>query len=142
MGVVVLLNDAVCIERNGDRIWVVGIDDPHYYRCHDLGRAFAEVAYGEFSIVVAHSPEAYREAEHRGASLYLCGHTHGGQVCLPGLGPLFTHSRSPRRVNSGLWQEGEMWGYTTSGAGASGLSVRYGTQAEAVVLLLKNDCNR
>lgn len=142
MGVVVLLNDAVSIEREGERVWVVGIDDPHYYRSHNMDQAFAEVGGGEFSLVLAHSPEAFRDAEMRGASLYLCGHTHAGQVHMPKLGPLFTHSRSPRRLIHGLWQEGQMLGYTSSGAGVSGLSVRYGTEGEAVRIVFGRPDNR
>jgi uncharacterized protein len=136
-GVRFLINESEVLERKGSRIWLVGIDDPHYYRCHDLERAFSDVPGGGFSICMAHSPEAYREAAAFGARFYLCGHTHGGQIGIPRLGPVFTHSRAPRRVSSGLWQEGKMIGLTSSGAGVSGVPVRFFTRGEVLLLTLK-----
>ena len=94
----VLLNDAKAIESNGEKIWIVGVDDPHYFKCHDLDAAFAEVPQGAFSIFVAHSNEIYREAAAYHPQLYLCGHTHGGQIQVPLLGAVFTHSKAPRSL--------------------------------------------
>ncbi|MEW6219708.1 MAG: CDP-archaeol synthase [Thermodesulfobacteriota bacterium] len=137
-GIVMLVNDSEPVTRGKDRLWLVGVDDPHYYKCHDLTRAFREVPAGAFIIFLAHSPELSREAAARDASLYLCGHTHGGQVRLPGLGPLFTHSRStPRRMVSGPWQAGAMQGYTSRGVGSSTVMVRFNCEPEATVITLR-----
>jgi len=136
-GITVLLNEAYPIDRSGSRIWIAGCDDPHHYRCHDLDQAFSGIPPGAFTLFVAHSQEIYREAEGFGARLYLCGHTHGGQIRIPRLGPVFTHSRAPRRLGYGAWSYGRMAGYTSSGVGVSGVPVRFHTKGEVVLLTFK-----
>ena len=140
-GITVLLNEAHPIDRSGSRIWIAGCDDPHHYRCHDLDQAFLGIPRDAFKIFVAHSQEIYQEAEGFRAQLYLCGHTHGGQIRIPRLGPVFTHSRAPRRLGYGLWQYGRMAGYTSSGVGVSGVPVRFLTTGEVVHLTLKQGTN-
>ena len=132
-----LINEAVALARGDGRLWLVGIDDPHYYEAHDLPQAFAEVPSRAFSILLAHSPEVYDQAAAYGARLYLCGHTHAGQVQFPKIGPLFTHSRAPRKFCQGHWQFGRMQGYTSAGAGVSGVPVRFGIPGEVVLIRLK-----
>ncbi|MCX7821953.1 MAG: CDP-archaeol synthase [Syntrophobacterales bacterium] len=137
-GVKVLVNEHISLSRGDDLIYIVGVDDPHYFRCHDVEKAFEGVPRGSFVIFVAHSPELYREAAKAGASLYLCGHTHAGQIQLPYVGVIFTHSRTGRRFVYGLWRYGPMWGYTSSGVGSSGIYVRFNTRGEVVrIILLK-----
>ena len=70
-GVTVLLNDSQAIEKGGEKIWLVGVDDPHYFKCHDLESAFDEVPQGAFRIFLAHSNEIYREASAYHPELYL-----------------------------------------------------------------------
>lgn len=137
LGVRVLLNESAPIRRGNSQIWLVGVDDPHYFRCHDVQHAFKDVPKAAFPIFLSHSPEVYEQAERQGARLYLCGHTHWGQIQIPRIGPLFTHSRSPKHVCSGVWRHGGMIGYTTSGAGVSGVPVRYHTIGEAILLTLR-----
>jgi predicted MPP superfamily phosphohydrolase len=75
-------------------------------------------------------------AADNGYRLYLCGHTHGGQICLPGGIPIILHLRHGRRYYRGLWHYGRMTGYTGQGAGTVGLPVRFNTQSEITVLRL------
>jgi uncharacterized protein len=89
-----------------------------------------------FKIFLCHSPEMFKEAAENNMDLYLCGHTHAGQVQLPIIGPLFTHSRSPRAIAQGFWKVGSMQGYTSSGVGVSGVPVRFLTRGEMVALTL------
>jgi predicted MPP superfamily phosphohydrolase len=132
IGIRFLMNESLTIQRNGARLWLVGVDDPHYYQAHDLNRAFEGVPREDFIVFLAHSPELYREAAGRGADLYLCGHTHGGQIQLPAIGPVFTHSRAPRRLSTGAWTHGDMLGFTSFGVGVSGIPVRFGTRGEVL----------
>jgi predicted MPP superfamily phosphohydrolase len=136
-GMIMLVNDAWPISEKGGRIWIVGVDDPHYYRVDDTAHAFRSVAVDEFSIFLAHSPEAYQSAAAYGARLYLCGHTHGGQICLPGRGPILTNSRAPRFTAIGTWRYGEMVGYTCKGAGASGVPLRFNCPGEISLITLR-----
>ncbi|SPD72737.1 putative Ser/Thr phosphatase-family protein [uncultured Desulfobacterium sp.] len=136
-GIYMLINDSYTLERDGQLLSIVGTDDPHYYQCSDLDKAFEEVPENAFSILLAHSPEIIEYAEGRKIDLCLCGHTHGGQICLPVIGPLFTHSRVARRFTAGLWRYDDMVGYTTYGAGASGIPVRFNCMAEVVIVTLR-----
>lgn len=137
MGVEVLLNEAWPITRGKHTLWVAGVDDPHAYRCADPMEAMRDVRPGDTAVMLAHSPEAALEASTLGVSLYLCGHTHGGQVCLPRIGPIITNSRTPRHLCHGLWSLDGMIGFTSTGAGVSGAPVRFGTRGEIVAVTLR-----
>jgi predicted MPP superfamily phosphohydrolase len=73
---------------------------------------------------LSHTPEIYRQAAHAGFDLLLSGHTHGGQICLPGSIPLTLGSVLPRRFGAGAWQYHDMAGYTSTGVGSSIVPVR------------------
>ncbi len=132
-----LLNESVVIERDGARVQLIGIDDPNHYQTHDLDRALAGVDTSECQILLSHSPQTYQEAAKRGFDLQLSGHTHGGQICLPGGRVVVHDGTSPRHVLSGAWREGNLQGYTSRGTGASGLPVRLNCPAEVTVHTLR-----
>ncbi len=136
-GIVMLVNESWPMEQNGARIWLMGVDDPHYYKLHDAAQAARQVPEGEFSIFLAHSPEAFINAAKVGADLYLCGHTHGGQVCLVPGTPLITNCRAPRFTAIGYWQYEKMCGYTSRGAGPSSIPVRFNCPGEISLITLK-----
>lgn len=136
-GLIMLINDSWEICRSGESLWVVGVDDPHYYKVDDAEHAFQDVPEQAFTIFLAHSPEAYKTAADFHPRLYLCGHTHGGQICLPGRGPIFTNSRAPRFTAMGCWQYKGMTGYTSRGAGASGVPLRFNCPGEITLMTLR-----
>ena len=133
LGIEVLLNEAVAIERGDARLWLAGIDDPHYYRSHNLERAGESIPDDDVAVLLAHSPEVYREAAHAGFDVMLCGHTHAGQICLPGGVPLMTNARCPRRYCAGAWRHADLVGYTSAGTGVSIVDVRLNCPAEATL---------
>jgi predicted MPP superfamily phosphohydrolase len=124
MGICVLLNECEPISRGADTIYLAGIDDAHYYRVDNIEKAAAKIPQGEFSILLSHTPEIYRQAAHAGFDLLLAGHTHGGQICLPGSIPITLDSVLPRYMGSGAWKYHDMAGYTSVGAGSSVVAVR------------------
>lgn len=136
MGVRMLVNESVEIKRAGASIWVAGVDDPHYYGCDDIHAAFEDVPPGAFRILLAHSPELYEQASERNVQLYLCGHTHGGQISLPLFGAPLLNARCPRAYTRGHWFHGAMQGHTSAGAGCSMLPVRYNCPPEIVEIEL------
>ena len=103
----------------------------------DAARAALETAPDGFKIALIHAAELADIAANAGFSLYLAGHTHGGQVCLPGGRPIITHLGRHRRYASGLWRHGSMTGYTTTGIGVSGLPVRFNSRGEVVLITLR-----
>jgi uncharacterized protein len=124
MGIRMLLNECEAISRDGETIYLAGIDDAHYYRVDNIEKAASDIPDNGFSILLSHTPEVYRQAAHAGFDLLLSGHTHGGQICLPGSIPITLDSVLPRRMGSGAWKHGEMVGYTSVGVGTSIVAVR------------------
>ena len=88
MGIHMLLNERIVIERDNQRIHVAGIDDAHFYQVDNIEKAATGIPHSEFSILISHTPEVYRHAAHAGFDVLISGHTHGGQICLPGGTPL------------------------------------------------------
>jgi predicted MPP superfamily phosphohydrolase len=124
MDIRMLLNEHVVIERDADRLYLAGIDDPHYYRADNLEKAADPIPDGSISILLAHSPEIYQHAAHADFNVMLCGHTHGGQICLPGGLPLLCNASCPRAICSGAWDYHQLIGYTSAGSGACIVDVR------------------
>ena len=133
MGVRMLLNECEPVERGGARLWIAGVDDPNRYRTDDLARATSCIPTGEPTVLLAHSTEGVRAAAAAGVDLMLCGHTHGGQMCLPGSVPIVTSSRMPRRLASGRWRQGAMHGYTSRGVGTSLVDARFNCPPEVTL---------
>ena len=136
LGVRMLINEAVEIPSGGERLWMIGVDDPHHYGCDDLEGALMSVPPDAFKVVLAHSPEMINEAAAAEIHLYLCGHTHAGQICLPGIGALLMNADCPRAYTYGRWQHGGMLGYTSAGVGCSLLPVRYNCPPEIALIEL------
>jgi predicted MPP superfamily phosphohydrolase len=136
-GLRVLLNENARHERGRGRIWFAGIDDPHFYRTHDLAAARRGIAPGETSVLLSHSPCTYREAEQAGFAFMLSGHTHGGQICLPGGFALVRNGRCPPHIAAGPWTHGRLRGYTSRGTGACGVAARFNCPPEITVHVLR-----
>ena len=118
IGIRVLLNECEPVVRGNHAIHLAGIDDAHLYRLHDIEKASIGIPKPSFSILLSHTPEVYREAAFAGFDLLLGGHTHGGQICLPGAIPITLDSVLPRHMGSGAWLYRGMVGYTSVGVGS------------------------
>lgn len=133
MGVRLLVNEAEPLSRDGARLYLAGIDDAHFYRTDNIEKTASAVPAGAFSILLSHTPEIYRQAAHAGFDLLLSGHTHGGQICLPGAIPLTLDSVLPRKMGAGPWRYGGMAGYTAVGVGSSIVPVRMNCPPEVTL---------
>ncbi len=128
----VLTNESVLLGDTGLRL--VGIDDI-WYGTPDWDRAFADVKEGETVILASHNPDAVGRAEYYGADLVVAGHTHGGQVRLPFIGPAVElPTELGQHYDQGLFDFGQTRLFITSGSGESGPRARLLDPPEIVLL--------
>jgi predicted MPP superfamily phosphohydrolase len=125
--------------NNSSIVWgradVVGLDDAHIGRA-DLSVARPRSAPG-LRLAVAHSPDVAPDLARLGYDLIVCGHTHGGQLRLPGVGALVTNCSLPRRMARGVHRVGRAWLHVSAGLGTSMyLPFRFGCRPETCVLEL------
>lgn len=136
LGVKILTNQLAFYPKNSLldlALEFIGTDDPHYFFQKDALRILEEGQSEHFRIALVHTPELYKEASLQSINLYLCGHTHAGQIALPGgFTPIRRIYRGKRFVY-GPWSYGPMRGYTTSGVGTSSIPVRFNTHSEIVL---------
>jgi hypothetical protein len=102
LGVLMLDNANVKCKAADCEFNVVGTDDP-YYGFHDLDLAFSDVDRDCPSLLITHSPQVIRASLTHKPALVLSGHTHGGQLRLPWLGPIRTQNPLSRRIAMGLY---------------------------------------
>jgi predicted MPP superfamily phosphohydrolase len=137
MGIRMLFNECETLTRDGRSIHLAGVDDPHFYRADDIAQAAAGIPRDAFSILLSHTPETYAEAAAHDFDLMLSGHTHGGQLCLPGGIPIKLESVLPRALGAGAWRHQAMAGYTSVGVGTSLLPVRLNCPPEVTLHRLR-----
>lgn len=138
-GLPVLLNEVAEIRRGGDALWIAGVDDPHYFQTHDLEATRRKAPGKAFVVLLAHSPETYAEAAALGFAFQLSGHTHGGQICLPGGRHVVVPCDVPRRFIAGPWSHGAMQGYTSRGTGGCGVAARLNCPPEVTLHTLRRE---
>lgn len=119
-----LLRDELSwVDVGGRRLAIIGMDCSHDTARDGerLRRLCASVPPDAYRILLYHSPDLMPMARKLGIDLYLCGHTHGGQVRLPAYGALITSSRLGKRYEMGLYREGRTHLYVSRGVGLEGL---------------------
>lgn len=132
-GTTFLVNRAVRIERDGAAMTLAGIDDWNAGR-PDLDAALAGCRTGEAVVLLSHNPDVAFEAARRGVGLVLSGHTHGGQIRVPGRGVLVRMSRY--RLDEGRYRTGDTEIVVSRGLGVVGIPLRWGCPPEAALLTL------
>ena len=135
-GFEVLVNRTFVIERGRDCLSLTGLDDVHNFYSAAAHAALRN-AGGGFRIALVHSAEMADHAAAAGFALYLAGHSHGGQICLPGGRPLVTQLTRCRHAAVGLWRHGPMLGYTSCGLGVSPPPVRFHCRGEVALITLR-----
>lgn len=136
VGITALVNESLVIERGGDRLVVTGLDDVHRFYTPAAKQALCDAPAG-FRIALVHSAEIADHAAAAGFGLYLCGHTHGGQICLPNGRALFTRLRRCQFGARGEWRAGAMIGYTSNGLGVGEVPLRFNCRGEIAVITLR-----
>jgi uncharacterized protein len=122
LGIETLVNRTTALSRGGEVLHVTGLDDVHNFYSPAARTALDQKVDG-CRIALVHSAEMADHAAAAGCALYLCGHTHAGQVCL--------------HAASGVWREGAMVGYTSPGLGVSPPAVRFNSRGGAALITLR-----
>jgi len=133
----VLRDEAAVVEVGGAQLHVLGLEDrPRSQATDALPQVLAALPPTEPAILLAHRPNVFAAAAAAGVPLVLAGHTHGGQVAVPGL-PRFNLARFlMTRFDAGLFSDGGSWLHVSRGLGTSGQPVRVGVPREIAVLTL------
>ena len=134
-GVRLLINERADVEIHGRPLSILGLDYPS--SGDQLRRLQAQAAPDRFNLLLSHVPGFPHEQLDRSIGLVLCGHTHGGQVRLPLLPPLYLPRFSGRFV-AGLYRVGQHDTplYVNRGIGTSVLPVRLACRPEITVIEL------
>jgi len=132
----VLANQSQAIERNGARFWLAGVDDV-LSGTADLSKTLRRVPAGEPVILLAHEPDFADEAARFPIDLQLSGHSHGGQVRIPLLPPLYLPPMA-RKYVLGTYHVGPLTLYTTAGLGTVGVPMRLNCPPEITLLTLRS----
>ncbi|MEJ5251446.1 MAG: metallophosphoesterase family protein [Chthonomonadetes bacterium] len=94
-GVHLLINETRIITHHGATIWLAGVDDPHSEHA-DVQKVAPLPRQADLHLLLAHSPDVLLHPSSVAFDLILCGHTHCGQIRIPGLGALWSHTRLGR----------------------------------------------
>lgn len=133
-GVRVLRNETVPLVKDGARLNLTGVDDL-WSRVCDLDKAFSGLCSAVPRVVLAHNPRTIEQLGGARCDLMLSGHTHGGQVSIPGLGPV-TLGANVRRFAAGMYVFRNTYLYVNKGVGF-GFPMRFGVRPEVAVLSLQ-----
>ncbi len=135
-GMTVLANEAHQIATHGTSLWIIGLDDL-IMRRGDLALALRGVPSSACKVLLVHEPDFADRASQHPIDLQLSGHTHGGQIRLPGIGPLLLPVLG-RKYPMGLYRVGNTWVYTNRGLGVNRPPLRFNCRPEITLFTLRS----
>ncbi|HEY1658821.1 MAG TPA: metallophosphoesterase [Candidatus Sulfotelmatobacter sp.] len=135
VGIHMLVNQSVPIELDGGRFWLSGVDDV-LSGAADLEATLRNVPSTEPAILLAHEPDFADDAARYPVDLQLSGHSHGGQVRIPFLGPVYLPELAKKYV-LGRYQVGPLPLYTNAGIGTVDAAVRFNCPPEVTFITLR-----
>jgi uncharacterized protein len=139
-GLTVLLNRSMPIEQGGSRIWLCGLDSV-WSGNPDMDLALHGVPSEELVVLLVHEPDFADQAARYPVDLQLSGHSHGGQIWLPGIGAPWL-PRFARKYPRGLYRVGRLTLYTNIGLGTIRLPIRLNCPPEVTLFTLRSASSR
>lgn len=145
IGVTVLHNEAITIERSSKAITLVGIDDPRmYYKkdsaenaCQIIKNELSSIEYNGYTVLLSHRPEAFKEYVNADIDLALTGHAHGGQAILPFIGGIIAPNQGLfPKYYKGIYEENNTKMVVSRGIGNSLCPVRFNNHPEIIIVEL------
>ena len=143
LGVAVLENEKVELDRSGETIQLLGVLDPAFethYRTTEaatMEKNLASLSQEGYQILLSHRPEFMDLYTQYDIDLVLSGHAHGGQVRLPYIGGLFAPSQGIfPKYDGGLFEEGQTKMLVSRGIGSSIIPLRFNNRPEVVLITL------
>ena len=161
-GVIVLENETVTIEKNGNKITLAGVNDPIFSKNRDssvideettedpyidnrimdatLSALMSTVSDTEYTVLLSHRPEVFDVYVDHNIDLVIAGHLHGGQVRLPFVGGFYTPNQGffPEIID-GLYTEDDTNMVVSRGLGNSAFPLRVNNRPEVVIIELETE---
>ncbi|MBW3594908.1 MAG: metallophosphoesterase [Actinobacteria bacterium] len=135
-GWISVINRTEIVTSAKGTIRIAGVDDP-YLEWHDTDHIERD-AEDDLAIALVHAPDVVSEWALNGFDLVLAGHTHGGQVRVPGFGAVVTNCSLPRALAAGLSRIGRTWLHVSPGLGTGRYTpIRFNCRPEATLLYLE-----
>lgn len=140
LGVQVLRNKAIPIERKGEHLYLVGVDD-YWEDSYSLTVALKNVPEDACRILLSHNPDVNEDIESlkERIDFVISGHTHGGQVVLPFMGALYIPSPFGQKYLAGLVRDKERQTYISRGLGLFFVPVRINCPPDVSLLTLARE---
>jgi uncharacterized protein len=135
-GIRVLRDERVALSRGKERLPVVGLAD-FGTQAVNQERAFEGISPDEPTLILMHNPDLFGVGMKHRNGLVFAGHTHGGQVLIPFLGPIYVPSRFGTKYLSGRFQKGELCMLVNRGVGVIRYRVRLNCRPEITLVTLR-----
>lgn len=135
-GITLMRNESAAIEQGGNRIWLAGLDDL-LRGMPQIHTTLKGIPADEATILLAHEPDYANDAARYPIDLQLSGHSHGGQVWIPGIGAPWLPAMA-RRYPRGLYRVGKMPLYTNMGIGTIRAPIRINCPPEVTLITLRS----
>jgi predicted MPP superfamily phosphohydrolase len=136
-GLIVLDSKRHVIELEGAQLELIGLPGVHRKDVtQQVLDGFPQRERGVPRIVLSHFPDVLRKAAGLRPDVFLAGHTHGGQICLPGRWPIIRHDSLPRRLCTGIHRAANTWLVVSRGLGFTDIPLRVFCPTEVVELVL------
>lgn len=139
LGVTVLEDSLAVIERGGQTISVLGVNDPNFYTDDNMTSRLQPLTEGQdgYALLLSHRPELFSTYVQSGVDLVLSGHAHGGQFRLPFVGGLIApHQGFFPEYDSGLYTQGGTSMLVSRGIGNSLFPLRFNNRPEVLLITL------